>query len=473
MERGASKGISFVISIILARLLLPDDFGLLVITMIFISIANIFVQTGFNISLIQKKDADYIDFSSIFYISLALSVVLYGCIYLAAPLIASFFGKPELNHILKILALSLPFGAYNSIQSAFVIRQLKFKLIFYCNICATIFSGIAGILMAYKGYGLWALVVQQLCSIFLTCLIMQILVRWRPRLVFSISRVKLLVSYGWKITVSAIIDAIYLDIFSLIIGKFYSTASLAYYNRGENIPKLIAQSVNTSIGSVMLPVYSKLQDDKAVIKRTVRRAITSGSFIFFPMMIGLAAVAEPFIIVLLTEKWAPSIPFLQIFCLAFLLYPINIANTQAYNGIGRSDIFLKNNIMKKLIGIIILLFTVNYGIKAIAIGYAVSSLANFVINIIPNQKLLDYGLKEQCRDVFPTFILSLFMGILVYSVNIFNLDYLLKLCIQVIVGVLVYTLGAYILKLESFNYLLSSMLSFVNRYRSGDEDNSV
>ena len=267
---------------------------------------------------------------------------------------------------------------------------------------------------------------------------------------------------------SEFVDSTYSQIFSLIIGKSYSTEALAYYNRGQSLPMLIGQNVNSSISSVMLPVYSKMQDDKVVLKNTVRRAITLGAFIFFPIMIGFAAVAEPFILVLYTEKWAESIPFVQIFCLAFLFYPVNTANTQAINGIGRSDIFLKNNIIKKLIGIIILLITINFGVKAIAIGYAVSCLPNLIINIIPNRKLLNYGVREQCKDIMPSFLLSMLMGVVVYYMNILNMAYLLKMGIQIVTGVVVYAWGAYLLKLEPLNYLLSTISGFVGKSRKGD-----
>ena len=289
---------------------------------------------------------------------------MYIALYFTAPFIAEFYNKAVITEILRIMSLTLFLGAYNSVQMAYAAKEFKFQLIFLSSIASIVISGALGIIFSFKGYGLWALVIQQISSSFVTVLVMSLTIRWRPKLKFSLNRVKSLVSYGWKIMMSELIDISYTELFNLIVGKKYSTHTLGYYNKGQQLPKQIARNITSSVTAVMLPVYSAFQDDKINLKKTVRRAITLGSFITFPFMIGLAALADTLIEAIYTVKWIESVPFLRIFCLTFLFYPVNVANTQAINGIGRSDIFLRINIIKKLIGIAILLFTFRISVYA-------------------------------------------------------------------------------------------------------------
>lgn len=463
MERGGKEGISFIVSIFLARLLMPEDFGALAIVAVFISLANVLVQTGFNLALIQDKDAGRIEFSSVFYASLLFSIALYFLLFFTAPAIASYYRIAELSRILRVLALTLPFGAYNSIQTAVVAKKLNFKLIFTSSLLAIIISGTLGITMAYLDCGVWALVGQNLTSVAISCIVMYFTVKWRPEFIFSWRRLLSLLSYGWKITASSIVDAIYNNAFNLIIGKKYTAEDLGFYTRGRQFPLLIGQNVSTSISAVMIPTYSAYQDDRKKLKQIMRRSIMSGAFVMFPLMIGLAAVAEPFIGLIYTDKWIMSVPYLQIFAISFLFYPVNTANTQVLNGIGRSDIFLKINIQKKLIGILSLLITMRFGVLAIAIGYMISSLLGMVLNILPNKTLMNYGLKEQLKDILPSLLLSIFMGIICYLILFLEFSYFITLIIQILTGAVLYFAGAHLFKLEAYSYLLMMFKEVISK----------
>jgi O-antigen/teichoic acid export membrane protein len=458
LERGGVQGLQFVISIILARLLLPEDYGILALVVIFITIANVFIQSGLNTALIQKKTVDQVDYSSVFFLSLGIATSLYVLLYFVAPFIARFYDNQSLVSVLRVLALTLFPGAFNSIQNAIVSRTMQFKRLFYSSIGAGIISGVVGISLAYLGYGIWALVFQQLINQVCITLILWFTVKWRPTLQFSLERVKVLFSFGWKLLVSSLIDTTYRDLRSLIIGKVYTPAMLGYYNRGEQFPKLVISNINGSIQSVMLPALAAHQDYADRVKSMMRRSIVTSSFIVFPMMVGLAVVAEPLVILLLTEKWLPSVPFLQIFCASFALWPIHTANLQAINAMGRSDIFLKLEIIKKVLGLAILAVSLPFGVYFLALSQIVSGIISSFINAYPNKKLLNYGYGEQVKDILPSLGLSLFMGIAVYMILYLGLSPLLTMGIQILVGIIIYVGIAYLFKLECFTYLVQTIL---------------
>ena len=347
LERGGVQGIQFILAIILARLLSPKEYGIISLITIFIALATVFVQSGLNTSLIQKDDADELDFSSVFYLSLAIAAVLYMTLYFSAPAISRFYNNPILVPIVRILSFTLFFGAVNSVQMAVVSRTMMFKRYFFSSLGGVIGSGTVGVLLAYKGFGVWALVAQQLSSNFLTTAILWFTVKWRPILAFSFTRMKKLFSYGWKLLISGLLDTFFKNIYGLVIGKLYDAKSLGYFNRGQQFPVVIASNLDGSIQSVMLPALSSRQNDVDSVKRLMRRAMRTSSYILMPLMVGLAAVAKPMVSVLLTDKWLPCVPFLQLACISYALYPIHTANLTAINAIGRSDIFLKLEIIKK------------------------------------------------------------------------------------------------------------------------------
>lgn len=457
MERVGVQGIQFIVSILLARLLKPEDFGTIVLITIFIAISGVLVQGGFNTALIQKKDIDEIDFSSVFYLNIFSSTIVYIALYFTAPFIAAFYEEPELVSVLRILSLTLLFSPFNSIQNAVIGKNMQFKKLFFSNLGAIVASGTVGILMAYSGFGIWALVFSQVINQLVVTIFLWFTVKWRPKLLFSFNRVKRLFSFGWKLLVSSLIDTLYINLRSLIIGKLFSPAMLGIYNKGEQFPSLIVSNINGSIQSVMLPALASNQDNKQRVKEMVRRSIVTSSFVIAPMMVGLAVVAEPLVKILLTEKWLPSVPYLQIFCASYALWPIHTANLQAINALGRSDIFLKLEIVKKFIGLTILGFTIFWGIYAMAIGVLVGGIISSFINAYPNLKLLNYSYKEQWNDIMPSFILSLVMGAAVYTIKWLYLSDGITMTIQIIVGIILYTVLAHFFKLECFHYLKSTL----------------
>lgn len=460
LERIGTQGVQFFVSIILARLLLPSDYGVVSMILVFTAIANVFIQTGFSTSLIQKKDSDELDFSSVFYISLLIAAICYVILFFAAPIIASFYDMPSITSILRVISLTLFFGAINSVQNAKIAKEMKFKKLFLSSLVAILISGTTGVLMAYKGFGLWALVGQQISNSIATTFILWFTSGWKPKLMFSINRVKKLLSYGWKILCSALLDTIYQNIYNLVIGKFYSSSILGNYNKGEQIPKLIAVNVDGAISSVMLPAYSKQQDRKDKLKKMVRRSIVTSSLLLFPMMFGLAAVSKTVVRVLLTDNWLGCVPFMQLLCIVYALYPINTANLQVIKALGKSDYFLKLEVIKKIIGLIVLIITLPFGVLQMAIGQVLVAILSTFINSFPNRKLLNYNYFEQIKDLFPSLIISIIMFIIVYSFNFIDLNIYILLFIQILVGVIIYFGLAYIFKLESLNYMIEILKSF-------------
>lgn len=467
MERFGTQGIQFIVQIVLARLLVPKDYGIIALITIFITIANVFVQSGFNTALIQKKDANETDFSSVFYLSLFVASLLYLIIFFTAPFIAAFYDILQLKSVLRVLSITLFFGAFNSIQNAIISKNMQFKMLFYSSLGAILVSGTVGIVLAYAGFGVWALVAQQLTNQFMSTLILWFTLKWRPKLIFSFEKVKGLFSFGWKLLASSLIDTIYMNLRSLIIGKIYNPAILGFYNRGEQFPQIIVTNIDGSIQSVMLPTLASEQDNRKRIKDMVRRSIVTSSFLVFPIMIGLGVIGEPLVKILLTDKWLPCVPFLQIACVSYALWPIHTANLQAINALGRSDIFLKLEVIKKIIGFAILGVSIFYGVYAIAVGTLISGVISTFINAYPNLFLLNYSYKEQLKDVMPSLILSLLMGASVYSFKWFHMGSCLTLILQVLVGGFMYIAMSKIFKLECLIYITNTIKEIRIKKTSG------
>ncbi|MHA5065621.1 lipopolysaccharide biosynthesis protein [Cetobacterium somerae] len=457
LERGGTQGIQFVIQIILARILTPEDYGVIAIITIFIALANVFVQNGLSTALIQKQDADEEEFSSVFYLSLLIACFLYCILYITAPLISDFYKDAILTKVLRVLSLTLFLGAFNSIQNTIIAKNMDFKKQFFSSVIAITVSGVFGIFMAYNNFGIWSLVYQQLCNQLLICIILLNTVKWRPKRMFSFYKIKKLFVFGSKILFSSLLDTLYVNITSLVIGRVYTPLMLGYYNRGNQFPQLIVSNFNGSIQAVIFPTLAKEQDNKDKVKAIVRRSIVTSSYIIFPLMIGLMVIAEPLIKLLLTNKWLPSVPYLRIFCLSYALWPIHTANLQAINAIGRSEVFLKLEIIKKILGIIILLITIKYGVYAIAVGVLISGILSSFINGYPNKKLLKYGYLEQVKDIIPSLLISLLMGMIIYSIFFLKLNDLLTMIIQIILGIIIYIILSYSLKLECFFYIIRAL----------------
>ncbi|MFJ5717808.1 lipopolysaccharide biosynthesis protein [Neobacillus sp. NPDC093127] len=455
LEQNASLLITFIVQIILARLLSPRDYGLLALIIVFITISQVFVNSGFGSALIQKQKVDEIDYSSVFYLSLFISLGLYLGIFFTAPIIASFYDDTNLISILRVQAITLIFSALNIVQYAVLTRGMKFKKSFFSSLVGVICSGFIGILMAYKGFGVWALVFSNLTSNVISTIVLWSVVKWRPKLLFSIKRIKGLFSYSSKILISGIIEVISNNLSLLVIGKVFNKEILGYYNRGQNIPNLVATNINGPITSVIFPALSLCQNDKKQVKSIVKRSVTTSSFIVFPVMIGLAATAEPLTVILLTEKWLPSVIFMQISAITFSFWPLHTANVEAIGAIGRSDISLKLQVIKKTFLVVVLLISIPFGAYAIILGSALISFVSTFINAWPNKRLINYGIREQWGDILPSLLLSIIMGIIVYSIKFLMLNVWITILSQIIIGALIYIAGSYVFKLKSLIYLVS------------------
>lgn len=462
LERGGVQGVQFVLSIILARLVTPEDYGVIAILLVFIQIATVFIQSGFNTALIQKKDSDDLDFSSIFYLSFFVAGILYVLLFFTAPFVANFYQSELLTKLLRVISLTLFFGAVNSVQNAYVSKTMQFRRFFISSMGAVIGSGIVGIVMAYKGFGVWALVFQQLVRDFLICVILWFTVKWRPKFIFSLTRVKTLFSFGWKLLVSGLLDTVFRNIYNLIVGRIYNKEALGYFNRGHQFPQVIATNLDGSIQSVMLPTLSSHNDNVEEVKKITRRSISMSAFLLMPCMFGLAAVAEPLVKVLLTDKWLPCVPFLQLACISYAIFPIQTANLTGINALGRSDIFLKLEIIKKIITVLNIIITIPLGIYAMAIGQVISTFIASFINAYPNKKLMNYTYFEQWKDLMPSFIISIIMAISVWALHFIHLQSIILLLIQIIVGFIIYIVLCKILKIEIYTYFINTIRGLKN-----------
>ena len=382
---------------------------------------------------------------------------------MAAPYIAVFYKDTTLTPVIRVISLTIVISGVKGIQQAYVSKNMLFKRFFFSTIGGTIFSAVLGIAMAYMGFGVWALVAQQLSNTAIDTLILWLTVKWRPKKMFSFERLKGLFSFGWKLLVSSLLDTAYNNLRNLIIGKLYSSSDLAFYNQGDKFPKVIVTNINTSIDSVLLPTMSVEQDNPERIKQMTRRAIKTSTYVMAPLMMGLAFCAEPVVRLILTDKWIPCIPFLRIFCITYMFWPVHTANLNAINAMGRSDWFLRLEIVKKIVGLIILLSTMWFGVMAMAYSLLLSSVLSQIINSWPNRKLLGYGYLEQVRDFAPGILLAVAMGICVYFVGYLPLPMIITLLIQIVLGAIIYIAASAILKLEEFEYLLGMVKSFIRK----------
>lgn len=460
-ERCGAQVVSFIVSVVLARILAPEDYGMIALVTVFTAILQVFVDSGLGTALIQKKDADDLDFSSVFFFNFAVCIILYLGLFIAAPFIACFYGNGDLTSVIRVIGLTIVVSGVKGIQQSYVSRNMMFKRFFFSTLGGTIFSAFLGIGMAYAGAGVWALVAQQLSNTMIDTLILWITVKWRPKLKFSWNRLKGLLNYGWKLLVSALLDTVYNNLRSLIIGKIYTSSDLAYYNQGDKFPNVIVTNINTSIDSVLLPTMSSVQDDRKRVKEMTRRAMKTSVYIMAPLMMGLAFCATPIVRLVLTDKWLPCVPFLQVFCITYMFWPVHTANLNAIKALGRSDLFLKLEIVKKIVGLIALFATMNISVKAMAYSLLVVSVLGQIINSWPNRKLLNYGYLEQLKDILPGIIIAVCMGACVCCVHFIGLSDVLTLCIQIPLGMVIYILLSKILKMESYQYLSGMLMGFI------------
>lgn len=455
MEKFSAKFVTFFVSIILARLLEPSAYGTVALITVFTTILEVFVDSGLGNALIQKKDADDLDFSSVFFFNIAMCAVLYLLMFFAAPLIAEFYDIPELVPIVRVQSITILISGVKNIQYAYVSREMIFRKFFFATLFGTIVSAIVGLAMAAAGFGVWALVAQPLVNYTIDTIVLWITVQWRPKLIFSWTRLKGLLSYGWKLLIAKLVNTTYMKMRDLLIGKIYSTSDLAFFNKGDTFPAVIVPNITASVDAVMFPAMAKEQDNKTRVRELVKKSIHTSSYLVIPMMTGLIACANPLIRVLLTEKWLPCVPFLYMFCVVYAFWPFSIANLNAIKALGHSEKVLKLEVIEKVFSIGLLIITLKMGVIWIGISYMVGELFSTILCAIPNRKLIGYGFIQQFIDLIPLLFASIVMGGIAYSIQFLELSDILTLVIQVIVGILVYLILSWLLKLQGFIYFYS------------------
>lgn len=460
-ERISSQGISFVISIILARLLMPEEYGIIAMVQILITIANVFISSGFSTALIQKKNADDLDFSTTLYCSMSLSFALYIVVYAASPYLAVFYDIPELTNITRVYALVIIIYGYNSIQSAWVSRNMIFRKFFFATIIGTIISGVLGVYMAYNGFGVWALVYQSISNTLINTITLSLIIEWHPSLVFSWNRAKRLMSYGSKILGADLIGTIFNEIQQLLIGKLYSASDLALLNRGRQFPQLITSNIDNSITSVLFPAMSNHSDDVEKMKAFTKISVQTGSYIVFFFMTLLAVISEPLIKVLLTEKWIECIPYLQLVCFANMIGSISNANLQAIKASGNSGIVLKLEMYKKPIYILLIIIAALHSVYAVALTYPIYAVYSTLINMIPLKRILNYKISEQIMDVIPSALLSVTMFIICFCLKFYIVDTITLLLVQTILSIAIYLGLSILFNVSACNYCKEKVIRLI------------
>lgn len=448
-----SQFFSFVVTVILARVLVPEDYGVVALASMFNVLVGIFINGSMDASLIQKRDVDELDYNTVFFSSLFMSVLIYLLVYFIAPFFANVYDNPMISPIMRVLALTMPIGALAMVQNASISRNLDFKKFFYATFVGQIIAATVGIVMAYNEYGPWALVAQTIISTVANTLVMFTLVSWHPRWMFSWERFMTLFSFAWKKSIAGFIGTLCDQMKGYLIGGKYTTSDLAYYNRGEGLPDMFRNNIAGTIDAVLFPALSRLNGDVVGVKQGMRRAMMTSSYVLSPIFLGLAAISEQVIPLLYTEKWSPAIPFMQVACLTSCIIVLNRANLESILAIGRSGEVLKLEIYKKPVMIAILAVTVFISPIAISIGMFVYSFYVLYMNTRPNAKYLGYSLSEQINDVKAGLLLSLAMALIVYFWGVIIPNRILALFVQIPVGVLFYLGISHLLELDAYIYV--------------------
>ncbi len=463
-EKFGVQLMQIVIQIILARLLSPDDYGMVGLLTIFINISDVFLLQGFTTALIQKKEADELDFASVYFANLVLSVLLYGVFFWLAPYVALFYDQPQLTQLMRVLSLNVIIGAFCAVHNAIVSKKLAFRLSFMRNIASTLTQGVAGILMALTGFGVWSLVGSRLAGTFVGTVVLCVTVAWRPQFHFSAARLRTLFSFSSKLLGSNLLNTIFNNIHSLIIGHFFTAADVGYYQRGQQIPHAVMTAVDGSMSEVLYPTLSLLQKEPERLKGAMRRSMKTSMFLALPMLMGLLVVAEPMTLLLLTEKWLPSVPFMQLTCLITAFWPL-AARTHALNAIGRSDVSLRLSLISKVLTLICIAVCIPFGIYAIMLGTLGASLIDFWITTGVVKKYLHYTVRELFWDLAPTVMVTTAMMVVVALCGQLQISLLPRLSLQIAVGVTFYSGVSWVIRLEPFLYLWHMGINMLNKHK--------
>lgn len=440
LERLSAQLVSMIVAIILARLLEPEDYSVVSIVTIFFTFANVFITSGFNVALIQKKEADKEDYSSAMYLSVGMALMLYGIMFLSAPAIARLYDRPMLVSVIRIMGLVLPVNGLKAIVCAYISANLQFRKFFLATLAGTLASAVVGIAMAYMGCGPWALVAQQMSNVAIDTLILCATTRIPLAPCLSMKKIREMFHYSWRIFVSSVIDVLYHELSPLFIGLKYTGTDLAFYSKGKSFPNLLATVCNNTLSAVLFPVLSKFQDDREELQRCLRRFTQIATFVVFPALLGFMAVSDNFVLLLLTEKWLPAAEYIRIFCIGALMVSVEAGNRETLKALGRSDIFLKYEVIKKMfffsiIGLCMLFTDSPVGVAYSAIGCAAVVL---VAAVISNTRVLGYSVRHQLEDFLPNLLCASIMCAVVRMVGQTTLPVGAKLTLQILVGCITY-----------------------------------
>ena len=467
LERGGNQSIQLVVQIVMARMLTPKEFGALAIMLVFINIGNVIVTSGMSTALVQSEEVDNSDFSTVFWMSLGASTVLFAALFVVAPTLSTFYDMPAIVSALRVLGIIFLITAFNSVQVAIVQREMQFRKVFNATIVSVLVSGVIGIAAALMGAGLWALILQQLVYQLTNCFVLGLQVKWFPSFVFESAKAWRLFSYGWKLLISGLLDQGYQSLSDLIIGKQFSASSLGLVSQGKKYPQAVGSMLDGAIQPVMLSAVSRVQKDVSQVKRLVRRALKTSTFLIVPSMTLFAVAAESIVGLLLGEKWLPCVPFLQMYCFIYALLPIHTTNLQALNGMGRSDLFLKLELIKKAYGLCFILFAafVMRDVYLMVAMYMITDIISTFVNAYPNKQVIGYSYSEQIRDIAPAFMISAIAGGLALFCGSFVASPGLQILTEVAVMAINYFGIASIFKLEAFEYLINTARDFLGAKR--------
>ena len=467
MEKLGTQGVGFIVTMVLTRILTPSDYGTVSILGIFVLVSSVIADAGLGRALVQKKDATAVDFNSMFYASLVLAFLVYGVLFACAPAISSWYGDPRLVSILRLISLTIIFHSIEGVQQAELNRKMLFNLSFRITLLASIANMVTGIALALSGYGVWALVWSQVASGAIGVAARWYFIAWRPALMFSWEALKKLWGYGWKMTVSGLIDTAYGQVSSLLIGKIYTPADLAFVDRGNSVPSLAMSTINQAITRVTFPALAQVQDSKQTARDCMRRMIRSSSFLVFPMMVGCAVCAQKLIPALFGDQWHESIPYVWVACFSCALMPFHTINLNCIAALGRSDIFLLLEIIKKAVGLFLIIIFIQKGVFAfVLIRAVVLGPLSVIINSWPNRKLLDYSILSQCRDILPTALISLVMGVAVWAIGLLPVEIpIVSILLQMIFGVVIYFALSILFRIKAAEEYASMLKSAVNAVR--------
>ena len=457
------QGITFLVGLVLARLLSPEEYGLIAIITIFISVFNSIVDSGFSNALIRKQDATEADYNTVFYTNLAISAVLSTALFFGAPRIADFFSRPQLTSLTKAMSSVVIINAFAIVQNIRLTKNIDFKTKTKVSLIASLTSGVIGIAMAFGGFGVWSLVAQQISKQLLNSVFLWFFIRWMPKLLFSWKSFKEMFDFGWKLLVSGLINTIWTEIYQVIIGKFYQPQTLGQYTRAQQFSSIFSSNLTSIIQRVSYPVLSQLQDDKERLKSGYKRIIKITMLVSFVLMLGLAAIAKPMILVLIGDKWLPAVPFLQILCFNMMLYPLHSINLNMLQVQGRSDLFLKLEIVKKIVGVIPLCLGIFVNIYYMLIGSVFVGFFSYFLNARYSGPFLNYSIKEQVKDIMPGFSIALLVALPVYAISYLPLNPFILLPMQLLVGLLIVLILCEKAGLEEYKEIKSIVLGLLKK----------